>query len=66
MGDPLGSLVRGSQKPTILCHWGWVVTNCIRAIAQPEMGESVHKPMRVARGTRWDANNGKIPCGSPF
>jgi hypothetical protein len=25
MGDLLGSLVRGSQKRTILCHWGWVV-----------------------------------------
>jgi hypothetical protein len=26
IGDLLGSLVRGSQKRTILCHWGWVVT----------------------------------------
>jgi hypothetical protein len=24
MGDLLGSLVWGSQKQTILCHWGWV------------------------------------------
>jgi hypothetical protein len=25
MGDLLGSLIRKSQKRTILCHWGWVV-----------------------------------------
>jgi hypothetical protein len=39
MGDFLRNLVQGSQKMTILCHWGWVVTNGIRAIVQPEMGE---------------------------
>jgi hypothetical protein len=41
MGDLLGSLVQGSQKRTILCViWGemlQMVTNGIRAIAQPEM-----------------------------
>jgi hypothetical protein len=26
MGNLLGSLVRGNQKQTILCHWKWVVT----------------------------------------
>jgi hypothetical protein len=25
MGDLLRSLVQGSQRQTILCHWGWVV-----------------------------------------
>jgi hypothetical protein len=30
----------GSQKRTVLCHWGWIVTNGIRAIAQPEMFHS--------------------------
>jgi hypothetical protein len=37
MGDLLGSLVRGIKKQIILCRWGWVVTNGIRAIVQPEM-----------------------------
>lgn len=37
MGDLLGSLVQESKKRTILCHWGWVVTNGIKAIAEPEM-----------------------------
>jgi hypothetical protein len=50
MGDLLGSLVRGSQKRTILCHWGWVVTNGIRAIAQPEMVGACISPMRDASG----------------
>jgi hypothetical protein len=26
MGDLLGSLVQGSQKWTILCHWRWILT----------------------------------------
>jgi hypothetical protein len=39
MGDLLGSLVRGSQKQTILRRLGWVVKNGIRAIAQPEIRE---------------------------
>jgi hypothetical protein len=40
----------GSQKRTILCHWGWVVTNGIRAIAQPEMVGACTSPMRDASG----------------
>jgi len=40
----------GSQKRTILCHWGWVVTNGIRAIAQPEMVGVCTSPKRVAGG----------------
>jgi hypothetical protein len=47
MCDLLKNLVWESQKRTILCRWGWVVTNDIRAIAQLEM-ESVYKLMRVA------------------
>jgi len=47
MCDLLKNLVWESKKRTILCCWGWVVTNGIRAIAQPEMG-SVYKLMRVA------------------
>jgi len=47
MCDLLKNLVWESQKRTILCRWGWVVTNDIRAIAQLEMG-SVYKLMRVA------------------
>jgi hypothetical protein len=30
MGDLLGSLVRRSKKWTILCNWGWVVTETER------------------------------------
>jgi hypothetical protein len=50
MGDLLGSLIRGNQKRTILCRLGWVITNGIRAIAQPEIGRSMHKPVRDASG----------------
>jgi hypothetical protein len=56
MGDLLESLVQGSQKQTILCCWGWVVTNGFRAIAQHEMGGACTIPC-----TRWDAKNGEIP-----
>jgi len=47
MGYLLRSLVRGSQKRTILCHCGWVVTNGIRVIIQPEMreGAQAHKSL---------------------
>jgi hypothetical protein len=44
MGDLLGSLVRGSQKRTILYRLGWVVTNDIRGIASPEMGAAYASP----------------------
>jgi hypothetical protein len=40
----------GSQKRTILCHWGWVVTNGIRVIAQPEMVGACISLMRDASG----------------
>jgi hypothetical protein len=50
MGDFLGSLVRGSQKRIILCHWGGVVTNGIRAIAQPEIRGACTSPMRDTSG----------------
>jgi hypothetical protein len=50
MGDLLGSLVRASQKRTILCHWRWVVTNGIRAIARPEMVGARTSLMRDASG----------------
>jgi hypothetical protein len=39
MGELFGSLVRESEKQTILCRLGWIVINDIRAIAQPEMRE---------------------------
>jgi hypothetical protein len=55
----------GSQKRTVLCHWGWVVTNGIRAIAQPEMVGACTSPRGLPGGTRWDAKNGVIPWGSP-
>jgi len=48
MGDLLRSLVRGSKKRTILCHWRWVVTNGIKAIAQLEMVGACTSPMRDA------------------
>jgi hypothetical protein len=51
----------GSQKRTVLCHWGWVVTNGIRAIAQPEMVGACTSPRGLPAGTRWDAKNGVIP-----
>jgi len=54
----------GSQKRTVLCHWGWVVTNGIRAIAQPEMVGACTSPRGLPAGTRWDAKNGVIPWGS--
>jgi hypothetical protein len=52
MGDLLGSKKSdmGNQKRTILCHWGWVVTNGIKAIAQPEMVGACTSPKRVAGG----------------
>jgi len=72
MDDLLGSMIRGSQKRTILCHRGWVVTNGIRVIAQSEMGEhaQAHEvtsghtlerqewsdPMRVANGDAGSQN----------
>jgi hypothetical protein len=37
MGDLLGSLVLGEPKADNIVSLEWVVTNCIRAIAQPEM-----------------------------
>jgi hypothetical protein len=62
MGDLLGSLVWRSQKRTILCRLRWDVTNGIRTIAQPEMGGSVHKPMRVASGHLLGCQE----CGDPM
>jgi hypothetical protein len=53
MGDLLESLVQGSQKQTILCCWGWVVTNGFRAIAQHEMGGSVHNPLHSLGRQEW-------------
>jgi hypothetical protein len=64
MDDLLGSLVRGRQKRTILCHWGWVVTNGIRAISQPEMGGPCTSPWGSLAGTCSDAKNGVIPWRS--
>jgi hypothetical protein len=43
MGDLLGSLIWGAKKRTVLCHWGWIVTNGIRAIAQPDYQNSAVK-----------------------
>jgi len=38
-------------KANTIVSLGWVVTNSIRVIVQPEMGaKSVYKPMRVASG----------------
>jgi hypothetical protein len=51
MGDIIGSLVWGSQKRTILCRWGWVVTNGIRAIAQLKMGGACTSPWGSPAGT---------------
>jgi len=62
-GWPPGKSGLGSQKRTILCHW--VVTNGIRASAQPEMVGACTSPWGLPAGTRWDAKNGVIPWGSP-
>jgi hypothetical protein len=40
-----------SLKRTILCHWGWVVTNGIRAIAQPMMGGACTSQWGTLAGT---------------
>jgi hypothetical protein len=40
----------GSQKRIVLCHWGWIDTNGIRVIAQPEMVGACTSPMRDASG----------------
>jgi hypothetical protein len=50
MGGLLGSMVWGAKKRIILCHWGWVVTNGIRAISQPEMVGAYTSPMRDLSG----------------
>jgi len=50
MSDLLRSLARENQKRTILCRWGWVVTNNIKVIAQPKMGKraQVHEGRQLA------------------
>jgi hypothetical protein len=50
-GWPLGKSGLGSQKRTILCHWGWVITNGIRAIAQPEMVGACTSQWEMPAGT---------------
>jgi 16S rRNA C1402 (ribose-2'-O) methylase RsmI len=44
MDNLLRSLVCESQKRTILCHWRSVVTNGIKVIVQPEIGEAYTSP----------------------
>jgi hypothetical protein len=44
---------------------GWVVTNGIRAIVQPEMGGVYISPWGLLSGTRWDAKNEMILWRSP-
>jgi hypothetical protein len=65
MDDLIWSLVQGSQKPTILCHWEWVVTNGIRIIVQPEMGGVCISPWGLPAGTHWDTKNEMILWRSP-
>jgi hypothetical protein len=49
MGNLLGSLIWGSQKWKILCCWEWVITNGIRVIVQPEIGECA----QAHEGCQW-------------
>jgi hypothetical protein len=50
MGDLLGSLVWGAKSGQYCVIGGWVFTNGIRAIAQPEMVGACTSPMRDASG----------------
>jgi hypothetical protein len=58
-------IFRGAKKWTILYRWGWVVTNGIWVIAQPEMGGVCTSPWGSLEGIHWDAKNEVIPWDSP-
>jgi hypothetical protein len=61
MCNVIQSLVQWSEKRKILYRLGWVVTNCIRAIVQPEVGRACTSPCGSLASTHWDAKSRVIP-----
>jgi hypothetical protein len=40
----------GSQKRTVLCHWGWIVTSSVRTAPRKIFPDAYFDPQTINRG----------------